>query len=150
MRRERLRAEGFSADREPSLEDGDFRFASTATRGWDQRLFAERSSACATVFATAGGGIRVDGSTAFGDDLALQVYPAIGASYVISDEPLVAGLGGASSCAPLRECWPRADRLDELRTWRESDFDGETAFVPASGSDPDLAPERTSETSWAL
>mgnify|MGYP003410202869 CR=1 FL=1 len=35
--------------------------------------------------------------------------------------------------------------IDKLRTWRETDFGGEPAFVPGVIGNSELAPERTAE-----
>lgn len=139
-------AEGFSADREPTIEDGELSLRiDSHTRVRTTGLFAEEILGFRErYFATAG--IRVDGSTAFGDDLDLQVYPRIGGSYVISEEPFWSPRWGR---VKLRAVYGHAGRaptvIDELRTWRESDFDGEPAFVPGVVGNPGLAPERTSE-----
>ena len=139
-------AEGFSADREPTIESGELslRFDSH-TRVRNTGLFAEEIFGLRDrYFATAG--IRLDGSTAFGDDLALQVYPRVGASYVISEEPFWSPAWGR---VKLRAVYGHAGRaptvIDALRTWREADFGGETAFVPGVVGDSELAPERTAE-----
>jgi outer membrane receptor protein involved in Fe transport len=54
----------------------------------------------------------------------------------------------------LRAVYGHAGRaptvIDELRTWREADFDGEVAFVPGVVGNPELAPERTSELELGL
>lgn len=139
-------AEGFPADREPTLEDGELSLHfDSHTRVRTDGLFAEEIFGLRErYFATAG--IRMDRSTAFGDDLALQAYPRIGASYVISEEPFWSPHWGR---VKLRAVYGHAGRaptvIDELRTWRVADFDGETAFVPGVVGNPDLAPERTAE-----
>lgn len=144
-------AEGFSADREPRIEEGELSLSfDSHTRVRTSGLFAEEILGLRDrYFATAG--IRVDGSTAFGDDLDLQVYPRIGGSYVVSEESFWSPRWGR---VKLRAVYGHAGRaptvIDELRTWRESDFDGETAFVPGVVGDPELAPERTSELEVGL
>lgn len=139
-------AEGFSADREPSIEDGALSLHfDSHTRARTTGLFAEEILGLRDrYFATAG--IRVDGSTAFGDELGLQVYPRVGASYVISEEPFWSPDWGR---VKLRAVYGYAGRaptvIDALRTWNEVDFDGEPALVPGVVGDPDLEPERTAE-----
>jgi TonB-dependent SusC/RagA subfamily outer membrane receptor len=139
-------AEGFSADREPTIESGDLSLrVDSRTRVRTSGLFAEEILGYRERY-FAIGGIRVDGSTAFGDDLDLQVYPRVGASYVVSEEPFWSPSWGRLK---LRAVYGHAGRapevVDKLRTWRESDFDGEIAYVPGAVGNPELAPERTSE-----
>jgi TonB-dependent starch-binding outer membrane protein SusC len=91
-------------------------------------------------------GTRVDGNTAFGEDLGLQAYPKISTSYVISDEDFwPVGWGDWK----LRAAWGEAGRapgaFDAVRTWDPVGYGGLPAFFPLNVGNPDLGPERTSE-----
>jgi outer membrane receptor protein involved in Fe transport len=92
------------------------------------------------------GGVRVDGSSAFGEDFGLEVYPKVSASYVISDESFwPASLGTVK----LRGAYGFAGRapgaFDAVRTWTPSSFLDQTAFSPSNVGNPVLGPERTAE-----
>ncbi|MDX1623920.1 MAG: TonB-dependent receptor [Gemmatimonadota bacterium] len=93
------------------------------------------------------GGLRVDGSTAFGEGLGLQSYPRIGVSYVLSEEPF---WGEGWGRIKLRASYGHAGRapveVDRLRTWAEVDFGGDRALLPDAIGNPRLGPERTAET----
>lgn len=139
-------AEGLPPDAEPNVEDGELSLhfhskVRTRTSG----LFGETIAGWRDRFYVTGGA-RVDGSTAFGDDLGLQVYPRLGASYIVSEEDFwPEGWGRVK----LRSSYGHAGRapgvIDELRTWFQTTFDGEEAIVPGTIGDRDLAPERTAE-----
>lgn len=92
------------------------------------------------------GGLRVDGSSAFGTSFGLQAYPKLSASYVISDEPFWPATLGT---AKLRAAYGFAGRapgiFDAVRTWNAGAFAGETAFLPDNLGNPDLGPERSAE-----
>jgi outer membrane receptor protein involved in Fe transport len=95
-------------------------------------------------FVTAGA--RVDGSSAFGQDFGLEVYPKVSASYVISDEPF---WPEALGTVKLRGAYGFAGRapgaFDAVRTWSPSSYRGLTAFSPSNVGNPVLGPERTGE-----
>ncbi|MQA92407.1 MAG: TonB-dependent receptor [Gemmatimonas sp.] len=92
------------------------------------------------------GGVRVDGSSAFGKDFGLEVYPKVSASYVISDEPFWPESFGD---VKLRAAYGFAGRapgaFDAVRTWEAQSFRDQTAFEPDNVGNPDLGPERTGE-----
>jgi TonB-dependent starch-binding outer membrane protein SusC len=92
------------------------------------------------------GGLRVDGSSAFGSDFGLQAYPKVSASYVISDEPFWNDSWGTMK---LRGAFGFAGRapgvFDAVRTWNAGAFAGQTAFLPDNVGNPKLGPERTRE-----
>jgi TonB-dependent SusC/RagA subfamily outer membrane receptor len=144
-------AEGFPADATPTIEGG------ALSLHFHERLRVRNSGAFVQnvvglrdrYFLTAG--VRVDGSTAFGPALGLQTYPRLGASYVVSDEPFWPDSWGR---VKLRASYGHAGKapgvVDGLRTWTESDLDGELAYVPGSGGNPKLAPERTVELELGL
>ncbi len=92
------------------------------------------------------GGLRVDGSSAFGRSFGLQAYPKLSASYVISDEPFWPRRLGT---AKLRGAYGFAGRapgvFDAIRTWTAGAFAGQTAFLPDNLGNPNLGPERSGE-----
>lgn len=139
-------AEGFDPEEEPTIEGGELSLdfhSKVRTRttgvfgemlaGWRDRYYLT-------------GGLRLDGSTAFGDDLGLQAYPRIGGSYVVSEEDFWRDGWGDLK---LRTSYGHAGRapgvIDELRTWVMTVFDGEEAAVPGTIGNPELGPERTAE-----
>jgi TonB-dependent SusC/RagA subfamily outer membrane receptor len=87
------------------------------------------------------GGLRVDGSSAFGRSFGLQAYPKLSASYVISDEPFWPRTLGT---AKLRAAYGFAGRapgiFDAVRTWNAGAFAGQTAFLPDNLGNPALGP----------
>jgi outer membrane receptor protein involved in Fe transport len=91
-------------------------------------------------------GVRVDGSSAFGSDFGLEVYPKVSASYVISEEDFWPQNWGD---VKLRGAYGFAGRapgaFDAVRTWSPQSFRGQTAFTPANVGNPKLGPERTGE-----
>jgi TonB-linked SusC/RagA family outer membrane protein len=91
-------------------------------------------------------GVRVDGNSAFGENLGLQVYPKVSASYVISDESFwneswgqlkLRGAYGHSGRAP--------GAFDKARTFDPAGWGGQPAFLPENVGNPDIGPERTKE-----
>ena len=139
-------AEGFEVGEEPTIEDGDL------SLDFHNKIRVRTSGVFGEVLAGyrnryyLTGGIRADGSTAFGEDLGLEPFPRLGVSYVVSEEPFwPQDLGQLK----LRASYGFAGRapgvIDELRTWFLTDFAGEEAVVPGAIGNPDLAPERTSE-----
>ena len=144
-------AEGFDAEEEPSIEGGNLSLRSDSQlRVRNTGAFLEGVVGFRERYFLSGG-LRADGSTAFGDELGLQVYPRVGASYVVSEESFWSPSWGRLK---LRTSYGHAGRapdvIDKLRTWRESDFGGEPAFVPGVIGDPELAPERTSELEFGF
>ena len=93
------------------------------------------------------GGVRVDGNSAFGKSLGLQAYPKISASYVVSDEDFWSESFGSLK---LRAAWGQSGRapgtFDAVRTWNAIGYGGQPTYLPANLGNPDLGPERTSET----
>ncbi len=92
------------------------------------------------------GGMRVDGSSAFGTDFGLQTYPKLSASYVVSDESFWPRALGTTK---LRAAYGFAGRapgvFDAVRTWNAGAFAGQTAFLPSNLGNPKLGPERSGE-----
>lgn len=93
-------------------------------------------------------GVRIDGNSAFGEDLGLQTYPKASASYVVSDEPFFPGALGTWK---LRAAYGWAGRapgaFDALQTWTPQLFTGGggTALIPNNPGNPGLSPERSRE-----
>ncbi|MBI4538496.1 MAG: TonB-dependent receptor [Gemmatimonadetes bacterium] len=92
-------------------------------------------------------GLRVDGNSAFGEDLGLQAYPKLSFSYVLSDE---AFWPDALGNVKLRAAWGQAGRapgaFDAVRTWSAVGWGPQPAFRPNRLGNPELGPERTTET----
>jgi TonB-dependent starch-binding outer membrane protein SusC len=91
-------------------------------------------------------GLRVDGNSAFGEDLGLQPYPKASFSYVVSDEGFWPEQFGTMK---LRAAYGQAGRapgaFDAARTWQATGYLGVPAFVPENVGNPLLGPERTNE-----
>ena len=139
-------AEGFEVGEEPTIEGGELsQTFHSRVRVRTSGLFGELLAGYRDRYYFTGG-IRADGSTAFGEDLGLEAFPRFGASYIVSEEPFwPEGLGQLK----LRASYGFAGRapgvIDELRTWFLTDFAGDEAVVPGAIGNPDLAPERTAE-----
>jgi TonB-dependent SusC/RagA subfamily outer membrane receptor len=92
-------------------------------------------------------GVRVDGSSAFGEELGFEVYPKLSGSYVISDEGFWPESMGQ---VKLRGAYGFAGRapgaFDKVRTWNPVGFgSGSQAFYPQNLGNDGLGPERTAE-----
>lgn len=94
------------------------------------------------------GGVRMDGSSAFGKDFGLQFFPKASISYVISDESWFS-VGGVDNLR-LRAGYGRAGQqpgaFDATRTY--STFtanNGQPAIHTSNLGNPDLAPEVSTE-----
>lgn len=93
-------------------------------------------------------GARVDGHSAFGRDFGFQMYPKIGASYVISEHDFwpthvleTFRLRGA-----LGEAGQAPGAFDATRMWATLPGPGgQAGFTPDVLGNPDLGPERTRE-----
>jgi len=92
-------------------------------------------------------GLRVDGSSSFGDDFGLQPFPRLSASYVVSDERFWPKALGTFR---LRAAYGQAGRaprvFDADRTWIPLGFDGKPAYLPSSIGNSKLGPERSAES----
>lgn len=98
------------------------------------------------LFLTAG--VRVDGSSAFGDNFGMQAYPKLSASWVVSDEPWFNG--GPLSELRFRGGYGLAGTLpgafDAQRTYLPfTAGGGQAALGVGEMGNPDLAPETTRE-----
>jgi TonB-dependent SusC/RagA subfamily outer membrane receptor len=139
-------AEDFPGPGEPTLSSGAQTLAferRSHTENWglfSQLMLGYRDRLFLTT------GLRLDGYSAFGDDVGLQPYPRISLSYVVSEEPYWRKAWGTLK---LRAAYGHAGRapgpFDADRTWRAVGFVGDPAFVPDKVGNPELGPERTSE-----
>ncbi|MHB1224167.1 MAG: TonB-dependent receptor domain-containing protein [Gemmatimonadaceae bacterium] len=94
------------------------------------------------------GGVRVDGSSAFGESFGLQVFPKASVSYVISDESWFS-MPGVTSLR-LRAGYGRAGQqpgaFDATRTYSTFTANGGQPAIHTSNlGNPDLAPEVSTE-----
>ena len=91
-------------------------------------------------------GLRVDGNSAFGEDLGLEAFPKASFSYVVSDEDFwPASLGEVKLRAAFGESGRAPGAFDAVRTWRAEPFGPQPAFIPGNVGNPELGPERTQE-----
>lgn len=96
------------------------------------------------------GGVRIDGNSAFGEEIGAVVYPKIGASYSISDEPFLRqnlGLGGSIlSSLKLRTNLGFAGNFPtpfaNFREVQTAPLLGQTAVTFGQFGNVDLKPER--------
>jgi len=91
-------------------------------------------------------GLRVDGNSAFGEALGLELYPKISGSYVMSDEDFWNEDWGQLK---LRAAWGQSGRapgaFDKVRTYNPAGWGGVPAFLPSNVGNDAIGPERTSE-----
>lgn len=96
-------------------------------------------------------GFRLDGNSAFGENLGLQPYPKASFSYVLSDEEFWNDSWGQLR---LRMAYGHAGRapgaFDAVRTWAPVGWGNQVAFSPENVGNPDLGPERTVETEFGF
>ncbi len=98
------------------------------------------------LFVTAG--LRVDGSSAFGDDFGLQKYPKASVAFIVSDYDFWPT--DVIETFKLRGAWGEAGKapgvFDKLRTFSPVTGDEGTAgFTPNDVGNKDVGPERTRE-----
>lgn len=152
-----LNAEGrdFPGPGEPDIDAGGI------TLGFENRLRVVNAGFFAQAlfgfsdkyFITAG--FRMDGNSAFGEDLDLQFLPRLSASYIMSDESFWNDSWGSLK---LRAAYGESGRapgaFDAVRTWNPVGYGGVPAFWPLNLGNPNLGPELTAETElgfdWAL
>jgi TonB-dependent starch-binding outer membrane protein SusC len=96
-------------------------------------------------------GLRIDGNSAFGEDLGLQPYPKVSFSYLLSDEDFWNDSWGTMR---LRAAYGHAGRapgaFDAVRTWNPVGWGERVAYRAANVGNPDLGPERTVETEFGF
>ena len=104
--------------------------------GFKDRLFLE-------------GGVRVDGNSAFGEEIGAVAYPKVGAAYSISDEPFFRGMGlGGSfiSSMKLRANLGYAGNFPtpfaNFREVNTSPYLGRSAVGFGQFGNPELEPEK--------
>lgn len=93
-------------------------------------------------------GMRIDGNSAFGENLGLQTYPKASVAYVVSDHASwpSAWWETLKLRAALGESGKAPGAFDAVRTWRPVAGDeGQPAVTPDQVGNPDLGPERTRE-----
>ncbi|MBI4540839.1 MAG: TonB-dependent receptor [Gemmatimonadetes bacterium] len=96
------------------------------------------------VFLTAG--LRVDGNSAFGENLGLEPYPKVSFSWVVSDEPFwKPSLGSLKLRAAMGESGRAPGAFDAVRTWDPTRLGTTPGFLPRNAGNPELGPERTRE-----
>lgn len=92
------------------------------------------------------GGLRIDGNSAFGENLGLQAYPKVSASWVASDEDFwKPGWGTLKVRGALGQSGRAPGAFDAVRTFDPVGFGGAPAFFPRNVGNADLGPERTTE-----
>lgn len=109
-------------------------------------FFQEKIGLDDRLFVTAG--VRVDGSSTFGEDYGLQMYPKLSASYVLSE----AGFWprtwweGFRLRAAVGEAGKAPGAFDAVRTWDPiAGLEGQAGVSPNNLGNPNLGPERTRE-----
>jgi outer membrane receptor protein involved in Fe transport len=93
-------------------------------------------------------GMRVDGSTAFGDEVSWETYPKVGLAYLVSSEGFWPSAGGLFNQLKLRAAYGETGKpptpFDKDRSFNAVSFRGESAPRFDNPGNEDLRPERTS------
>ena len=98
-------------------------------------------------------GLRVDGSSAFGDDVGLAAYPKVTASYVISEQDWfdVRGVDMLRLRTGYGLAGMQPGAFDAARTYAPfTAVDGQSAVAQDAVGNPDLAPEVSREWEGGL
>ena len=92
-------------------------------------------------------GLRMDGYSAFGENLGLEPYPKVSMSYVVSDEDWWSSsiLGSMKLRAAYGWAGRAPGAFDAVRTWQPSNINGQAGFTTNNVGNADLGPERSSE-----
>jgi TonB-linked SusC/RagA family outer membrane protein len=92
-------------------------------------------------------GVRVDGNSAFGEDLGFEIYPKVSGSWVLSDEGFwPESFGQVKLRGALGFAGRAPGAFDKVRTWSANNFgSGSLSFSPQNRGNDALGPERTSE-----
>ncbi|MCZ8204960.1 MAG: TonB-dependent receptor [Gemmatimonas sp.] len=140
-------SENYPAPTNPTVASGSLRNADenrlkNITGGaFTQALFGIKDKYFVTV------GARVDGNSAFGEDFGFQTYPKASASWVVSDEGFWSDKFGTLK---LRAAYGQAGRAPTafaaVQTWNPVGWGTAPAVRPLNLGDPNLGPERTTET----
>lgn len=94
------------------------------------------------------GGLRMDGSSTFGDDYGFQYYPKLSASYVVSDEDFwpLDWVNSLRLRAAMGEAGRAPGAFDAVRTWQPiAGMEAQPGVSPQNEGNPNLGPERTRE-----
>jgi TonB-dependent starch-binding outer membrane protein SusC len=140
-------SENYPAPTNPTVASGSLRNADenrlkNITGGaFSQALFGFKDKYFVTV------GARVDGNSAFGEDFGFQTYPKASASWVVSDEGF---WGEKLGTMKVRAAYGQAGRAPTafaaVQTWNPVGWGTAPAVRPLNLGDPNLGPERTTET----
>lgn len=140
-------AEGFGGPGDPTLSSGaTSRASETQLTVVNAGLFVQELLGFHDkYFLTLGA--RIDGNSAFGQDLGLQAYPKVSASYVISEEGFWPDWWQVMK---LRGAWGEAGKapgaFDAVRTWTPvAGYNGQPGVTPQNIGNADLGPERSRE-----
>lgn len=91
-------------------------------------------------------GVRLDGSTSFGDEVSVETYPKAGVSYLVSNEDFWPG--GFINQFKVRGAYGETGKpptpFDKDRSFSATSFRGESAPRFENPGNDDLKPERTS------
>ncbi|MEJ2207262.1 MAG: TonB-dependent receptor, partial [Gemmatimonadota bacterium] len=93
-------------------------------------------------------GLRVDGSSTFGDDYGFQYYPKLSASWVVSEESFwnTSWVDQLRLRAAVGEAGRAPGAFDAVRTWEPiAGLEGQAGVTPQNLGNPNLGPERTRE-----
>jgi outer membrane receptor protein involved in Fe transport len=145
-----LATANFAGPGDPTLNTGaitavgDRRFAGTNAGFLVQELMGFNDR----LFVTAG--LRVDGNSSFGSNFGLQPYPKLSLSWVLSDYgffPKSAAFETFKLRGAIGQAGKAPGAFDKLRTWEPVAGDGgASGFAPANIGNPNVGPERTTET----
>jgi TonB-linked SusC/RagA family outer membrane protein len=100
-------------------------------------------------------GLRLDGNSAFGDEVGLQTYPRAGLAYTISDAPFWGGtLGNVINELKLRTSYGQTGKFPDPFvkdvTFQATPFRGASAPRFGNPGNEELKPERTSTWEFGL
>jgi TonB-dependent SusC/RagA subfamily outer membrane receptor len=101
-------------------------------------------------------GLRVDGNTAFGDEVNLESYPKFGLAYSISDENFWKNLpwGNTLHQFKLRSSWGKTgsfpDPFTRDKQFTQGSFLGTVAANFGNPGDPSLGPEKTTTIEYGF
>jgi outer membrane receptor protein involved in Fe transport len=101
-------------------------------------------------------GIRIDGNTAFGDEVSLQSYPKVGLAYSLSDETFWEGLpwGSVLNQFKVRGSYGKTgqfpDPFTRDRQFTQGSFLTGVAANFGNPGDPTLGPEKTSTIEYGF
>ncbi len=144
-------SENYPAPTNPTVASGSLRNADenrlkNITGGaFSQALFGFKDKYFFTV------GARVDGNSAFGESFGFQTYPKASASWVVSDESFWSEkLGTLKMRAAYGQAGRAPTAFAAVQTWNPVGWGTAPAVRPLNLGDPNLGPERTTETEIGL